>query len=61
MEGSVAERVLLMDDALGRKGENPPLRHEGLWAQHLVHCWGSLGGKMVPGQWLLGLSTTVCI
>lgn len=43
MEGSVAERVLLMEDALGRKGENPPLRHEGLWALHLVHSWGSLG------------------
>lgn len=57
----MAERVLLMEDALGRKGENPLLLHGGLWAPHLVHSWGSLGGKIVPERWLLGLSTTVCI
>lgn len=57
----MAEMVLVLEDAFGRQGENPPLQPEGLWVLYPVSSWGCLGGKMVLGQWLLGLSNPIYI
>lgn len=36
---------------------SPWTRGASVWAPHLRSSWGSLGGEVAPGRWLLGFLT----